>query len=157
MSITQQNQQQLASLIQTQASVCGFCYTEKRLNAVVRPWMGLDSPRALCRSCAIARGMIQHEPQLVAWATRYLAQPPIMDIFPYTPVSRRIIAARLLAEQNGCAMCTKPTTNLSLNHDHKTGAIRGILCGRCNSLLGHIDYSVELLRTIEHFIERNPM
>ena len=45
---------------------------------------------------------------------------------------------RLLAEQGGvCAICGNPpkTRRLSIDHDHKTGATRGLLCFRCNRAL----------------------
>lgn len=42
---------------------------------------------------------------------------------------------RILEEQNGkCAVCGKPpkTTRLAVDHCHKTGKIRGLLCSYCN-------------------------
>jgi len=41
----------------------------------------------------------------------------------------------LLAFQNGrCAICGRPPKNRRLNvdHDHRTGEVRGLLCHRCN-------------------------
>lgn len=49
---------------------------------------------------------------------------------------------QLLAEQNGgCAICGKPPgkRQLAVDHCHKTGVIRGLLCGRCNLGLGFIE------------------
>jgi hypothetical protein len=46
--------------------------------------------------------------------------------------------ARLLkAQGGGCAICgTKPKTRrLHVDHDHKTGEVRGLLCHRCNRVL----------------------
>lgn len=49
--------------------------------------------------------------------------------------------ARLYAKQGGkCALCqraTGATRRLSVDHDHKTGGVRGLLCRPCNDLLGH--------------------
>lgn len=50
---------------------------------------------------------------------------------------------KLLLKQNGvCAICGKPETNinksqLSVDHDHKTHAVRGLLCASCNAALGY--------------------
>ena len=44
----------------------------------------------------------------------------------------------MLAEQGGgCAICGAPpkTRRLHVDHDHKTGEIRGLLCYRCNKAL----------------------
>lgn len=46
--------------------------------------------------------------------------------------------ARLLAAQGGgCAICgaTPKTRRLHVDHDHRTGAVRGLLCHRCNRYL----------------------
>ena len=44
----------------------------------------------------------------------------------------------MLHHQNGaCAGCQNPPgkTRLSIDHDHRTGLIRGLLCWRCNAAL----------------------
>lgn len=44
----------------------------------------------------------------------------------------------LLAAQGGhCALCpsTPKTRRLNVDHDHATGAVRGLLCHRCNRYL----------------------
>lgn len=47
----------------------------------------------------------------------------------------------LLAKQGGaCAICkSTPDRPLVVDHCHATGAIRGLLCGRCNSAIGLLD------------------
>ena len=57
-------------------------------------------------------------------------------------------AQRLKQQHGKCAICHGdcPTgKQLAVDHDHKTGAVRGLLCTRCNVALGHLGDSVELL------------
>lgn len=55
----------------------------------------------------------------------------------------------ILSVQGGvCAICKKtPSDNISLHvdHDHKTGFIRGLLCYQCNDGLGNFKDNKELL------------
>ncbi len=61
--------------------------------------------------------------------------------------------SRMLGEQNGlCAICGKPASGgiksaarLHVDHDHATGAVRGLLCSRCNQGIGYFSDNPELL------------
>ena len=46
----------------------------------------------------------------------------------------------LKSQKNRCAICEKTLVNRpQVDHDHKTGEVRGILCVRCNVLVGIIE------------------
>ena len=48
---------------------------------------------------------------------------------------------KLLEEQGGvCALCGEPIQGDDvLDHDHKTGEVRGVLHRGCNAMLGHLE------------------
>jgi len=60
----------------------------------------------------------------------------------------------MLKIQNGvCAICKQPeislnnvgtTKNLSVDHSHFTGKTRGLLCNRCNTLIGYLEHKLVL-------------
>lgn len=66
----------------------------------------------------------------------------------------------LLAEQGGvCAICKKEESskkkkNLSVDHDHSTGIVRGLLCHQCNSGLGMFKESSSLTQAATEYLVR---
>ena len=72
---------------------------------------------------------------------------------------------RLLVAQGGvCALCSKPeeaigrggvVKMLAVDHDHASGAVRGLLCQRCNLALGLLgDDPAGLQRALEYVTAR---
>lgn len=70
----------------------------------------------------------------------------------------------ILTEQNHlCAICgkrLKDSINSYVDHDHKTGKIRGILCNNCNSVLGFSNDDKSILfwaiEYLEKFEDKSP-
>lgn len=57
-----------------------------------------------------------------------------------------------------CAICQKPCTSgrrLAIDHDHKTGNVRALLCGNCNNGIGKFAEEPELLRRAADYIEQH--
>ena len=52
-------------------------------------------------------------------------------------VSEEDYNAMVLLQNNLCAICNKPShRTLHVDHDHKTGRVRGLLCYSCNTGIG---------------------
>ena len=58
--------------------------------------------------------------------------------------------ALLAAQGGGCAICgnAPKTRRLHVDHDHKTGAVRGVLCFNCNQALGNSRDDVIVLQRL---------
>jgi hypothetical protein len=62
----------------------------------------------------------------------------------------------MLNAQGGvCAICRKKTVRMAVDHCHKTGKIRGILCIQCNPGLGKFFDSPDLCRRAAEYLERH--
>lgn len=66
---------------------------------------------------------------------------------------------KLLSNQdNRCIICTRHVnelpTKLSVDHDHSTGKIRGLLCTKCNVGIGYFQDNSDLLRKTITYLDR---
>lgn len=60
------------------------------------------------------------------------------------------------AKQSGrCAICRDVVELLCVDHDHRTGLIRGLLCRACNLGLGHFCDDPVKLRTAADYLDQN--
>ena len=71
-------------------------------------------------------------------------------------------AALVEAQGAVCAICGKPEEaredkrkrSLNVDHDHITGAVRGLLCNRCNPMLGYACDDVAILEAAIAYLKR---
>ena len=64
-----------------------------------------------------------------------------------------------------CAICFNPeirvhrltqtVTSLSVDHCHKTGKVRGLLCHSCNTALGLLKDNTDVMRLAINYLETN--
>ena len=61
---------------------------------------------------------------------------------------------RLIQNQNNtCPICMKPLLIPHVDHSHRTGLVRGLLCGSCNRALGLFHESIDVLRNAISYLE----
>jgi hypothetical protein len=70
----------------------------------------------------------------------------------------------LKQQNNACAICNTKTSQVSKNnticrlavdHDHKTGKVRGLLCGSCNRALGLLKDSISNLQNAISYLKES--
>jgi hypothetical protein len=66
----------------------------------------------------------------------------------------------MLQECKGrCEVCKAPFSEITkdrpfVDHCHKTGKVRGLICLRCNAALGHAGDDPKILRALARYVER---
>jgi hypothetical protein len=78
-------------------------------------------------------------------------------------LSSEAYEAILSGQDYKCAICGNKesavmygkTIHLSVDHCHKTGKIRGLLCLKCNTAIGKLDDDPKLLRKAARYLERS--
>jgi hypothetical protein len=114
-------------------------YAEFRRDATPEEW---DEKRRGCR-VAYARNV---DNQRNARLMRYFG----ITLAYYTAMN---------AAQGGvCAICRKPCKSgrqLAVDHDHKTGAVRALLCIPCNNGIGNFQDDPDLLSAAVEYLARH--
>jgi len=137
--------------------ICSTCHKPKDENEFYKR---KNKPIAQCKTCHNNRtnGWYRRNrtEQLIARRERY-------KIFGQDIRNKRrgITTQQLLElhqEQNDCcAICHKPEaikSVLSLDHSHSNGQIRGLLCMRCNLLLGQANDDIMVLKEAIAYLEK---
>lgn len=62
--------------------------------------------------------------------------------------------AMKIMQNNKCAICFQIFDKFDIDHDHRTGVVRGLLCRRCNLLVGFHEKSPHLFRKIQRYTKR---
>lgn len=63
-------------------------------------------------------------------------------------------------QRNRCAICgieesKSQKKNLCVDHDHKTGKVRGLLCGKCNSGLGFFQDNTDIIEKALGYLQES--
>lgn len=72
-------------------------------------------------------------------------------------VPEDVLRSMYEAQRNLCAICNKPCASrrrLAVDHDHETGRVRALLCGRCNGGLGLFGDNPHLLEAAAAYIRK---
>lgn len=95
-----------------------------------------------CKTC------IPHQQARSIWSNWQIAWPKFEELFR---LQNGVCAGCKCVMTQGVRKC--PTT-LCVDHDHLTGEVRGLLCHRCNTTLGHVDDRADVLRALALYVER---
>jgi hypothetical protein len=74
-------------------------------------------------------------------------------------LSTESISAILEQQRGACPICKKDlgdkTINIHIDHDHRSGKTRGILCRVCNTGIGHFDDNPDLLLAAVAYLQKH--
>lgn len=142
---------------------CSKCKTTKPLNDFNKAKKNKDGLNSWCRACnnAYSREWARlnkerHLANYRNWRNNNLEQANDLDrLRSYGLPKGRY--KQILEIQNGCCAICKtntpaPKKTFCVDHCHKTGRVRGLLCHRCNTLLGHAKDNIQTLKNAITFL-----
>lgn len=138
--------------------ICRKCKEERPLSEFAKEKGGLNGLRSACKSC--------RHLEYLAWKAKVLKDPDYINrnrerIRLKTLWRKHGITAdqynEMFSMQDGkCAICKTHqkhlTRSLSVDHNHDTGEVRGLLCTQCNTSLGLLKENIKLLEAMKSYI-----
>lgn len=141
---------------------CNICLIEKSLDDF---YFSGGYPQAYCKSCQNNVAKIWRENNK-DYCKKYKKEKEKF-ITPEIRMRRKLLHRYgltleqykdMLDSQKGvCAICKmscRTRKNLSVDHCHNTGIVRGLLCNDCNNILGRAKDSHEILRKAAEYLEK---
>lgn len=116
-----------------------------------------------CRSCNkrdVADWRKKNRDASRLWAKRWYADNPEKRFYYNTTKTTGVTLEQFKemqsAQNNLCAICKKAPSGkrLHIDHCHKTGKIRGLLCYKCNVGIGYFNDSEEMLTAAIKYLRR---
>lgn len=130
------------------ARYCPKCEQMIPMSQFSRNKRMIDGLGTYCRSCVALRAKSAYTPNVGR----------IWNLKRNYGISLEEFDSILEAQGNACAICHCTESggkNWHVDHDHNTGAIRGLLCNSCNTALGHMRDSPAILRAAADYVERH--
>lgn len=130
---------------------CARCETFKPVSEFSADRSRKNGIKTSCKACDAIAQKDQYDPER-DWSRR------IKREYGLTPED---YYALLVAQGGVCAICGGKAyrdgreSRLHIDHNHETGRIRGLLCFRCNSTLGRVEDSLELIEKIVGYLEED--
>lgn len=128
-------QKELEVRVATQTKRCSRCQVHLPVDSFSKKKGTRDGFASRCKPCM----------RDIQWYIRYGITPEQYS--------------RLLESQDYlCAICRKPEPNpryeyLSVDHDHTTGEVRGLLCSLCNPMIGYAKNDPEILESAIRYLQ----
>jgi hypothetical protein len=130
---------------------CSKCQQVKLISEFHPSKMYKDGYRGQCRKCRAdaTKDWRGRFPEKIKLSSIQVRKANIKYRYNLTQEQYEV----MLKAQNGvCAICGESETwenqygkcNLSVDHDHTTGKVRGLICNACNNLVGLLENNPDL-------------
>lgn len=137
---------------------CYKCKTHKELNCFSKLAKAKDGLQSICKTCVNAYTRKNVEKKRKQDRERYhnFKDKWIDQNFKRKyGIGLNDYKLMLKKQKNKCAICHQScpsNRNLSVDHSHKTGIVRGLLCIHCNQAIGHFKDDPLLLKNAIHYL-----
>jgi len=133
--------------------ICSYCLLEKELNNFYKHPDGKDGYRTICKKCDYNR--VKEYKKKYNYDKKYLKRDQFL-LRKYN-ITSEYYNELFLKQEGRCLICNKHQSefkkSLAIDHNHENGEVRGLLCGNCNTAIGLLKESIDLLENAKNYLE----
>jgi len=140
---------------------CGKCLKTKSLNEYSSNPAGKYGKKSICKTCAKLyylskiKGVSKYYDTLKKYHNTHKAEARNRYFIKEYGITQENYD-KMYAENNGtCLICGEYYGKLFVDHDHKTGTVRGLLCSNCNAGLGFFKDNIDRIERAAYYLKRN--
>jgi hypothetical protein len=139
---------------------CSKCFVFKDLSCFSKNKKSTDGYRSDCLECSRSSNNSRHRRKYSGLPARKRSYRWLLKT--QYDLSEEAFSALYKKQKGSCKVCKEKLLNIftgevgkqpCVDHCHSSGKVRGILCGPCNSGIGLLQDSVELLRLAAKYLE----
>lgn len=131
--------------------ICTKCKLEQPLENFKKEKSNKNKHRTICKNCDVLRTKYWRRNHKENVRRHNLKQDFNLTEKEYN---------QMLKNQNSCCAICKTNQSLlkrhlAVDHNHKTGKIRGLLCGNCNTALGLLKEDMDNITSLIDYLIKN--
>jgi len=139
--------------------VCTHCREEKPLSEFgIRSDRGEPKPKPRCHPCVAkttAEWRERNPDYGRRWYRKNRERHAAYSRYQKYGITADHLAEMVLAQNGCCAICAVAMDVPNVDHDHSTGAVRDLLCRKCNSALGLFNEDLAVMRSAIAYLEKH--
>jgi hypothetical protein len=131
--------------------------------------MGRPNTRTHCRDCNVELDVVSgyitrfgYSPRCRECDTKFRRNKyhenkanGIKDSLRKYGITQNDFDVMLAGQWEGCAICKMPFTKTpDVDHDHVSGHVRGLLCRKCNLIVGYLENDEELILKATDYLKK---
>lgn len=138
---------------------CNFCLIEKPLDRFSKKKSCIDGFNTKCKDCHNKYNreiwyIKNRDKQKMSSVNWKIDNKDRIKATKYGVTPEDIVEFRIL-QNDKCAICLAENFTENIDHCHKKGNVRGILCGNCNKGLGLFKDNIEYLLNAINYLNNN--
>lgn len=122
--------------------ICTKCKTEKPIEDFYKDKASRNGRRPDCKKC-------KNSAMRKILTPDYQFSQRMKSVYGLT---RNQYDEMVLKQNRSCAICKRSEVRLVVDHCHNTDVVRGLLCYRCNTLVGYLETDPAIVASAKDYL-----